>query len=210
MTPDPRDTDELRVDPTYPVIRCRRCDNPLPFGRIGRCADCIGRRGNPLGCVLVVVLAVIVAAVLLATPRSAPDTAQGTTGAPQSHPAPSAAAFVVPDHTGGAPQPRYRGLATWYCLSGSSACTTGYDQADMVAAIDSDLGFNRGDRIRVRYGDKEVVVTIADVCGCPGERLVDLTSGAFARLASLDVGVIPVTIELAGPTATLPATEALP
>lgn len=65
----------------------------------------------------------------------------------------------------------------------------------------------QGDRIRVRYGDRSVTVTVVDVCGCPGDRLVDLTSGAFAQLADLDVGVIPVTVELAGPGVTLPPTD---
>lgn len=113
-----------------------------------------------------------------------------------------------PGLTAGAP--RFRGTATWYCLSGSSACTHGYDQAGLVAAIDSDLGFGKGDRIRVRYGDASVTVVVVDVCRCPGDRLIDLTSGAFRRLADLDLGVIPVLVELAGPGATLPATEAAP
>lgn len=105
---------------------------------------------------------------------------------------------------------RISGLATWYCLSGSSVCTRGYGQDDLVAAIDTDLGFVKGDRITVRYREAEVTVTVVDVCGCPGDRLIDLTSGAFARLAPLDLGVIPVTIEAAGPNFTLPPTDARP
>lgn len=104
--------------------------------------------------------------------------------------------------------PRYRGTATWYCLSGSSVCTRGYGPSDLVAAIDSDLGFAKGDRIVVRYGKRSVTVRVVDVCACPGERLVDLTSGAFSRLAPLGYGVIPVTVEAAGPGMTLPPTDA--
>lgn len=111
-------------------------------------------------------------------------------------------AFTTDTHT-------VSGTATWYCMSGSSACTRGYSQDDMVAAIDTDLGFEKGDRIEVRYQDRSVVVTIVDVCGCPGERLVDLTSGAFSRLADLGLGVIPVTLQRAdaAPDISLPPTD---
>ena len=113
-------------------------------------------------------------------------TSEGLSGLTTSVPAPT-------------PRPdRFRGTATWYCLSGKSVCTAGYGGTDMVAAIDTDLGFHKGDVIRVRYGGYSAIVTIVDVCGCPGERLVDLTSGAFACLADRNLGVIPVTIELAG------------
>jgi rare lipoprotein A (peptidoglycan hydrolase) len=94
------------------------------------------------------------------------------------------------------PAIRYRGTATWYC-SATSTCTKGYDPGDLVAAIDSDLGFRKGDRITVRAFGRAVTVTIVDVCACAGERLVDLTRGAFARLADPALGVIPVTVELA-------------
>lgn len=232
---------EIRVEP---VIRCSRCGDPLAFGRIGRCDDCIGRGGNPIGClVLAVVAAVIAASVLvgssIAAPRGAqttdlvpsrdlsatPGPSAGLPGAPlpeagdrlrpPAPPQPPAVANVATSEglqspTAPMPAPRFRGLATWFCLSGSSACTHGYDQADLVAAIDSDLGFSKGDRVIVRYGERAVTVTVVDVCRCPGDRLIDLTSGAFRRLADLDLGVIPVLVELAGPGATLPATEAAP
>lgn len=124
-----------------------------------------------------------------ALPGAPADSAGGSTTAPA-----------------GAPR-RVSGTATWYCLSGSSACTRGYGQSDLVGAIDSDLGFRKGDRVVVRYGARSVTVEIVDVCGCPGERLIDLTSGAFARLADLGLGVIPVTLELAEPGVTLPPTD---
>ena len=85
------------------------------------------------------------------------------------------------------------GTATWYCGSGSR-CTRGYGPSDMVAAIDTDTGYRKGDRVTVRHAGKAVTVRIVDVCGCAGARVIDLTSGAFRRLAPLSRGVIPVTL----------------
>jgi hypothetical protein len=115
----------------------------------------------------------------------------------------------------GAPLEVIRGTATHYCLSGqrgTAYCTRGYGPEDLVAAIDTDLGFAKGDVVIVRSlaGPESVRVTIVDVCGCPGERLIDLTSGAFRRLAPLGLGVIPVTLELAGADRTLPPTDVDP
>lgn len=161
-----------------------------------------------------------IAAVLLAAPRSASD------GSPRLALTGSSAAMgqgASPDEfepvvqaTADAPAaPRIRGTATHYCLSGqrgTAYCTRGYGPDDLVAAIDTDLGFAKGDVVLVRSllsTGGSVTVRIVDVCGCPGERLIDLTSGAFRRLAPLGLGVIPVTIELAG-TRTLPPTETAP
>lgn len=95
------------------------------------------------------------------------------------------------------------GRATWYC-SETSPCTAGYDPEDMVAAIDPTLGIPKGATVTVCHDDC-IVVRIVDVCACAGSRLIDLTSGAFARLAPLDRGVIDVTIEVGGPD--LPETD---
>lgn len=98
------------------------------------------------------------------------------------------------------------GLATWYCGAGSP-CTHGYGPADLVAAIDPSLGIERGERITISFDGKSVAVVVVDVCQCMGRRLVDLTSGAFRRLAPLSAGVIPVSIEFGGPAVTLPPTS---
>ena len=97
-----------------------------------------------------------------------------------------------------------RGTATWYCGNGSR-CTRGYGPSDMVAAIDTGTGFRRGDVVTVRHAGRAVTVRIVDVCGCTGARVIDLTTGAFRRLAPLSRGVIPVTLS-AG--IALPATDA--
>jgi rare lipoprotein A (peptidoglycan hydrolase) len=88
----------------------------------------------------------------------------------------------------------FGGQATWYC-SASSACTRGYGPGDLVAAIDPTTGVTKGTRLRVHHQGRSVDVTVVDVCACGGDRVIDLTSGAFARLADLSRGVIDVTIE---------------
>jgi hypothetical protein len=217
----------MNPDPLYhpePVIRCRRCGDPVD--RIGTCADCTGR-GNATWVVLefLIVLAsvfLVALVILVAAPRpaSVDSPRLALSGAPlRVHvgqaegyalglaPEPSGSLAVA----GGAPS-RIRGTATWYCNDGqrgTSYCTRGYGPEDLVAAIDTDLGFDKGDVVLVRSlaGDEQVTVTIVDVCGCPGNRLIDLTSGAFRRLAPLGIGVLPVTVELAGSERTLPPTD---
>jgi rare lipoprotein A (peptidoglycan hydrolase) len=113
------------------------------------------------------------------------------------------------------PAARYAGTATWYCSDGRdgsprSACTVGYGPSDLVAAIDTDLGIGKGERIRIRFGAKSVDVLVVDVCACAGERAVDLTIGAFQKLAPWGYGVLPVTVEVVGdpqPRITLPPTD---
>jgi hypothetical protein len=214
--PDP---DPLHVEPV--VLRCRRCGEPLPFGRLNTCVDCYGRGGNAAGVVVlafvVLVLAIAIAFILAAAPRSAHDSPEApTSGAPSGAVGVPSRELIGAPHVAGSPRsagaPRIRGTATWYCNDGqrgTAYCTRGYGPDDMVAAIDTDLGFDKGDVVLVRSlaGDEQVTVTIVDVCGCPGNRLIDLTSGAFRRLAPLGVGVLPVTVELAGSERTLPPTD---
>lgn len=110
-----------------------------------------------------------------------------------------------------APMDTVSGTATWYCGNGSP-CTAGYAPGQLVAAIDrKDSRWRKGDRVRVTSGSRSVVVTIVDVCGCPGRRVIDLSAAAFARLAPLGRGVIAVTLTDADePRFTLPPTDALP
>jgi rare lipoprotein A len=151
----------------------------------------------------------IAALVSNATPRPAP------TPGPESSPMPSElagapqAAEVTGPQSGAFPAaPRYSGTATWYC-STVATCTAGYGPGDLIGAIDrKDSEFRSGDRVTVRAFGRAVTVLIVDTCACGGVRLIDLSRAAFARLASPDLGVIPVTLELAGePLPTGPATD---
>src|SRR5688500_12332576 len=116
-------------------------------------------------------------------PRAVPDTA-GVGSAPET----------VEPLSGIELAATVGGTATWYCGNGSP-CTSGYGPGDMVAAIDPTLGIPKGTRLRVHHDGRSVVVRVVDVCACGGARIIDLTSGAFSRLAPLSRGVIDVSIE---------------
>jgi rare lipoprotein A (peptidoglycan hydrolase) len=89
------------------------------------------------------------------------------------------------------------GMASWYS-----------DGPGLYAAVPS---WHYGDtpyRIRVSGNGRSVVVTVRDFCGCPGNRVVDLSPAAFSRLAPLSAGLVRVTIErMADPGPTMPATD---
>lgn len=109
---------------------------------------------------------------------------------------------------GGIFAPAPAGTATFYCRpgeQGTANCTAGYGPDDLVAAIDRrDTPYRKGDLVRVSHGGESVVVRIVDVCACKGSRLIDLTSGAFERLAPLSRGVISVSLSESRP---LPETD---
>ena len=107
------------------------------------------------------------------------------------------------DPTGAIDTPLIGGSATWYCGNGSP-CTHGYSPDDMVAAIDPTLGIPKGTVVTVTHDGDSILVTIVDVCACSGARIIDLTRGAFSRLADPSLGVIPVEVQ---PFAGLPATD---
>ena len=80
------------------------------------------------------------------------------------------------------------GRASWYA-----------DGAGLYAAVNS---YRWGDprySVRVCAGTRCVIVTVRDFCQChtgaPGEKLIDLSPEAFARLAPLSRGVVRVTVE---------------
>jgi rare lipoprotein A (peptidoglycan hydrolase) len=99
------------------------------------------------------------------------------------------------------------GLATWFC-DRPSTCTNGYGPADLIAAVDPELGIKRGERITVYFEGRSVTVRVVDVCSCKGRRIVDLSRLAFSRLADPSKGVIPVSIEFGGDE--LPQTDTAP
>lgn len=130
-------------------------------------------------------------------------------------PAPSPAASDVPDprpSDGTSPkQPApalITGPATWYCLPGRSACSSGFPASGMYAAAGPALRRAIGPRWRsarvtvtrtwtdARGGEHSatVVVRLADWCACPGVRVLDLYGSAFSRLAPLSRGVLRVEV----------------
>ena len=61
---------------------------------------------------------------------------------------------------------------------------------DMIAAVKNGGEFQCGDRIKIQHAGKHVVVRVVDYCAACSDRAVDLSTGAFRRLASLTEGVI--------------------
>lgn len=226
VMPDHADL-ELRVEP---VIRCSRCGDRLPFGRIGRCDDCTGRGGNPIGCLVLAIVTVaatvfIAAAVLVGSSiaRSEPGVKSpgaSLAGSAQSGTEVRASAVGYdryPDQVIiGAPPTytvlgamveaqRLRGVATWFRTPGLTGAAG--------PVLRDALGDWRGEHVTV-CASRCVTVALIDWCAC-GERggeptLIDLSDGAFARLADPSRGVIDVTIEVGRPRMTLPPTDSIP
>lgn len=80
---------------------------------------------------------------------------------------------------------------TWY--SGGSlnnpACggSTPSNNA-MIAAVKQGGRFNCGDNLRINYQGKSVKVRVIDYCEGCSSTAIDLTKGAFKKLASLSTG----------------------
>jgi hypothetical protein len=172
--------DPLHVEAAEPIIVARRD----PMAVIA-------------GCLVIVATAAIVALLLVFLLPAASRSG--------SLPPPSVVA-LTPGH--GQVSALISGRATWYCGNGSP-CTRGTSPDDMVAAIDPTTGIDKGERVTVRHGGRSVTVRIVDVCACGGSRVIDLTSGAFRRLAPLSRGVIAVELEFGGPAPTLPPTDTI-
>ncbi|KDR71159.1 hypothetical protein GALMADRAFT_75279 [Galerina marginata CBS 339.88] len=95
------------------------------------------------------------------------------------------------------------GFATFFYQNGvAGQCGTVHEDSDMIAAIDQDRYGNPGTKsslcgqqviITNTRNQKSVTVTIADGCPtCANVNSIDLTSGAFQEIATLDEGWCPV------------------
>jgi expansin (peptidoglycan-binding protein) len=60
----------------------------------------------------------------------------------------------------------------------------------MIAAVKQGGAFSCGDHIRISHKNKSIKVKVVDYCESCSDKAVDLTPGAFAKLASLDEGII--------------------
>jgi rare lipoprotein A (peptidoglycan hydrolase) len=81
------------------------------------------------------------------------------------------------------------GPASWYCKTGTSACTHGYP-GGMYAAAGPALrvGAWRGRVVQVCGAGGCISVKLIDWCGCPNGRVMDLYSDAYRRLSPLSTG----------------------
>ncbi|KAF9454541.1 hypothetical protein P691DRAFT_692150 [Macrolepiota fuliginosa MF-IS2] len=96
------------------------------------------------------------------------------------------------------------GFATFFYQNGNAgACGTVHKDGDLVAAIDADRYGNTGAKsslcgkrveITNTNNHKSVTVTIADACPtCKNRNSIDLSTGAFLRIATEEEGMVPIT-----------------
>jgi hypothetical protein len=87
------------------------------------------------------------------------------------------------------------GIATWYCKTGVSVCTSGYP-GGLYAAAGAPLrvGNWRGRYVRVCTTSRCVTVKLIDWCACGNGHIIDLYSDAFERLASTSEGGLQATV----------------
>lgn len=86
----------------------------------------------------------------------------------------------------------YYGVASWYgewFRGRTTACGEPYDPDAMTAAHKT---LPCGTRLRVEHGDRSVIVTVTDRGPYVRGRFLDLSRGAFDRLAPLGEGLLDV------------------
>lgn len=82
---------------------------------------------------------------------------------------------------------------TWYAgnsLSNPACGGSTPNDNSMIAAVKQGGRFGCGNRLRINYKGKSVTVRVVDYCQGCSNTAIDLTKGAFKRLANLDVGVL--------------------
>ena len=96
---------------------------------------------------------------------------------------------------GGGGSHSVRGIASWYCKPGVSACHYQYS-GGMYAAAGPALrvGNWRGRTVTVCGSGSCVNVKLIDWCACGSGRVIDLYSDAFSRLAPLSSGTLSVRV----------------
>lgn len=154
------------------------------------------RRRDHLG--IVAVLAAAAALLIVGYAAGRASAAQQET-APRGRAASGNPASGAPAAAGDIGSATTAGVASWYD-----------DGPGLYAAVPS---WSFGDtqyQVLVRAGDRSVVVTVRDFCGCPGARIIDLSPDAFVRLAPLSRGLVVVTVERLDARITAPPTDLEP
>jgi hypothetical protein len=136
------------------------------------------------------------------TPSAAPAPVAVTTPAPKkvtSTPKPA----PTPSPNSGATV-QTGGFATFFYQNGvAGACGTVHPDSALIAAIDGQRYGNLGAKSQLcgqqvkitnTKNNKSVTVTIADACPtCVNSNSIDLSTGAFQQIATLDEGMVPIT-----------------
>ncbi|MFF1414614.1 expansin EXLX1 family cellulose-binding protein [Streptomyces sp. NPDC058289] len=134
-----------------------------------------------------------------------PSTAAAATPPPSAKETPPAASAPAPSAGRIQPNTTYRGVATAYAAAdGNGACLFGPTDDLMIAAMNTtDYESSRacGAYVRVRAANgASITVRITNECPLPcAPGQLDLSQQAFAKLAELKVGRIPITWSLVSP-----------
>jgi expansin (peptidoglycan-binding protein) len=99
--------------------------------------------------------------------------------------------------------PIHRGIATYYTATGDGACMFGPSPNDLMVAAMNAVEFNTaavcGEYVRVTGPKGTITVRIVDLCPeCQAGHL-DLSQQAFAQIADLPQGVVPITWQVVSP-----------
>ena len=88
------------------------------------------------------------------------------------------------------------GVASWYGerYRGKPTASGGLFDPDAMTAAPRELPF--GTRVKCTLGARSVVVTINDRGPFIDGRIIDLSRGAFSKLAHTDAGLIKVKLEI--------------
>jgi expansin (peptidoglycan-binding protein) len=102
-----------------------------------------------------------------------------------------------------APNPVHQGEATWYYATGGGACSFDPSPNDMMVAAMNAAQYDNsavcGAYVRVTGPRGVVTVRIVDLCpGCHAGDL-DLSREAFAQIANLSQGRVPITWQVLSP-----------
>ncbi len=125
-------------------------------------------------------------------------------GAPAVHGQPAGGVTVwLPLIVRGNTNPVHSGIATYYHATGNGACLFGESPGDlMVAALNAeeyDTAHWCGAYVRVSGPNDTVTVRIVDLCPeCQAGHL-DLSEEAFAAIAPLHLGIVPITWQVISP-----------
>ena len=144
-------------------------------------------------------------AVLLAVVSILPASASGAEGLPSQT---LWLPVIVKANAGTNTNPVHQGIATYYYATGDGACLFGPSPSDlMVAAMNAeeyDHSAYCGAYVFVTGPKGSITVRIVDLCpGCNAGHL-DLSLEAFAQIADVPLGRVPITWQVVSPALTGP------
>jgi expansin (peptidoglycan-binding protein) len=118
--------------------------------------------------------------------------------------APEGEAMVyLPAVLRGNANPVHNGIATYYYATGNGACLFGESPGDLMVAALNAVEYDNarwcGAYVRVTGQSGTVTVRIVDLCPECGAGHLDLSLEAFAAIAPVHLGIVPITWQVVSP-----------